>query len=141
MLLPSGKAWQFFYPMDVKSVITHPSPGLTMQGAGLYQISGLAWSGKGKISKVEVSADGGRSWAPAALQEPILPMAFTSFRIPWKWDGGPATLQSRATDETGNAQPTRSQLIAERGNKAFYHFNAISSWAVSEQGTLKHVYA
>jgi len=82
MLLPSGKAWQFFYPMDVKSVITHPSPDLAMQGAGLYQISGLAWSGKGKISKVEVSADGGRSWAPAALQEPVLPIAFTRFRIP-----------------------------------------------------------
>jgi len=141
MLLPSGKAWQFFYPMDVKSVITHPSPDLAMQGAGLYQISGLAWSGKGKISKVEVSADGGRSWAPAALQEPVLPIAFTRFRIPCNWVGGPATLQRRATDEAGNTQPTRSQLVAERGNKPFYHFNGISSWAVSEQGTLKHVYA
>jgi sulfane dehydrogenase subunit SoxC len=140
LLLSNGKAWQFFYPMGVKSVMTHPSPGLTMQGAGLYQISGLAWSGKGRISKVEVSADGGHSWAPAALQEPILPIAFTRFRIPWKWDGGPATLQSRATDEAGNTQPTRSQLIAERGNKANYHFNAISGWTVSEQGILKHVY-
>jgi sulfane dehydrogenase subunit SoxC len=140
MLLPNGTAWQFFYPMGAKSVITHPSPGLTMQGAGLYEVSGLAWSGKGRISKVEVAADGGRSWAPAVLQEPILPIAFTRFRIPWKWDGGSATLQSRATDEAGNVQPTRSQLIAERGNKPFYHFNAISGWAVSEQGTLKHVY-
>jgi sulfane dehydrogenase subunit SoxC len=140
MLLPSGKAWQFVYPMDVKSVITHPSPGLTMHGSGFYQLSGLAWSGKGRISKADVSADGGRSWAPVALQEPILPIAFTRFRIPWKWDGGPTTLESRANDEAGNTQPTRSQLIAERGNKAFYHFNAISGWAVSEQGTLKHVY-
>jgi len=139
-LLPSGKAWQFVYPMDVKSVITHPSPGLSMQGAGFYQVSGLAWSGKGRISKVEVSADGGNSWAPAVLQEPVLPIAFTRFRIPWNWDGGATTLQSRATDEAGNTQPTRSQLIAERGNKAFYHFNAIAGWAVNEQGTLKHVY-
>jgi sulfane dehydrogenase subunit SoxC len=140
LLLPDGKAWQFYYPMDVKSVITHPSPGMTMQGAGLYAVSGLAWSGKGRISKVEVSADGGRSWAAAALQEPILPIAFTRFHIPWKWDGGPATLQSRATDEAGNVQPTRERLIAERGNKAHYHFNAITSWSVGEQGTLKHVY-
>jgi sulfane dehydrogenase subunit SoxC len=141
ILLPNGKAWQFYYPMDVKSVITHPSPGLSMQGAGPYQISGLAWSGKGKVSKVEVSADGGRSWAPAALHEPILPIAFTRFHIPWKWDGGPATLQSRATDEAGNVQPTREHLIAERGDKTIYHYNAINSWAVSEQGTLKNVYA
>jgi sulfane dehydrogenase subunit SoxC len=81
MLLPSGKAWQFFYPIDVKSVITHPSPGLAMQGAGLCQVSGLAWSGRGKISKVEVSADGGRSWAPAALQEPILPLRLLAFAV------------------------------------------------------------
>ena len=73
--LPDGKALQFIFPMDVKSVITHPSPGLAMQGAGLYEISGLAWSGYGRIAKVEVSADGGKSWAPAALQEPVLPKA------------------------------------------------------------------
>ena len=141
ILLPTGKAWQFYYPMDVKSVITHPSPGLNMQAPGLYQVSGLAWSGKGKISKVEISADGGRSWALAVLQEPILPIAFTRFRIPWKWDGGPATLQSRATDEAGNVQPTREKLIAERGNRTIYHYNAINSWAVNEQGALKNVYA
>jgi sulfane dehydrogenase subunit SoxC len=127
--------------MDVKSVITHPSPGLNMQRPGLYQVSGLAWSGKGKISKVEVSADGGRSWALAVLQEPILPIAFTRFRIPWKWDGGPATLQSRATDEAGNVQPTREKLISERGNRTIYHYNAINSWAINEQGALKNVYA
>ncbi len=141
ILLPDGKAWQFYFPMDVKSVITQPSPGLTVQGAGLYQISGLAWSGKGKITKVEVSADGGKSWALAALQEPVLPIAFTRFRIPWRWDGGPATLQSRATDEGGSVQPTRERLIAERGQKTIYHCNAISSWAVSPQGRLTHVYA
>jgi sulfane dehydrogenase subunit SoxC len=141
ILLPSGKAWQFYYPMDVKSVITHPSPGVNMQGPGLYQVSGLAWSGKGKISKVEVSADAGRSWAPAALQEPILPIAFTRFHMPWKWDGGPATLQSRATDEGGNVQPTREHLISERGDRTIYHYNAINSWAVNEQGKLKNVYA
>jgi sulfane dehydrogenase subunit SoxC len=140
ILLQDGKAWQFFYPMDVKSVITQPSPGFTMQGAGLYEISGLAWSAKGRIANVEVSADSGKSWAPAALQEPVLPIAFTRFRIAWTWKGGPATLQSRATDEAGNVQPTREHLIAERGNKTLYHFNGITSWAVTEQGQVKHVY-
>jgi len=113
--LPDGKALQFVFPMEGKSVITHPSPGLTMKGAGLYEISGLAWSGYGKITKVDVSADGGKSWSPAALQEPVLAKALTRFRIPWRWNGGPAVLQSRATDETGYVQPTRSQCsrIAE----------------------------
>ena len=139
--LPDGKALQFVFPMEGKSVITHPSPGLTMKGAGLYEISGLAWSGYGKITKVDVSADGGKSWSPAALQEPVLAKALTRFRIPWRWNGGPAVLQSRATDETGYVQPTRSQLLADRGRNTIYHFNGIASWAVSEKGELTHVYA
>jgi sulfane dehydrogenase subunit SoxC len=139
--LPDGKALQFVFPMEGKSVITHPSPGLTMKGVGLYEISGLAWSGYGKIAKVDVSADGGKSWALAALQEPVLAKALTRFRIGWRWNGGPAVLQSRATDETGYVQPTRSQLLAERGMKTIYHFNGIASWAISEKGELKHVYA
>jgi sulfane dehydrogenase subunit SoxC len=139
--LPDGKALQFVFPMEGKSVITHPSPGLTMKGVGLYEISGLAWSGYGKIAKVDVSADGGKSWAPAALQEPVLAKALTRFRIAWRWNGGPAVLQSRATDETGYVQPTRSQLLADRGMKSIYHFNGIASWAINEKGELTHVYA
>ena len=73
--------------MEAKSVITHPSPGLTLRGPGLYEISGLAWSGYGKIAKVEVSADGGKSWGVAALSDPVLPKALTRFRMPWQWDG------------------------------------------------------
>jgi len=124
MLLPDGKSLQFVFPMEAKSVITQPSPGLTMKGPGLYEISGLAWSGYGAISKVEVSADGGRSWAPAALQQPVLPMALTRFRLAWRWNGGQAVLQSRATDDTGYVQPTRAELIAKRGNKARLSFVA-----------------
>src|ERR1700746_3342758 len=101
MLLPDGKSLQFVFPIETKSVITQPSPGLTMKGPGLYEISGLAWSGYGAISKVEVSADGGRSWAPAALQQPVLSMALTRFRLAWRWDGGAAGLPSRATADTG----------------------------------------
>src|SRR5438876_1312511 len=104
--LPDGKALQFVFPIEAKSVITHPSPGLAMKGAGLYEISGLAWSGYGKISKVDVSADGGTSWAPAALQEPVLAKALTRFRVAWRWNGGPAILQSRAADDTGYVQRT-----------------------------------
>ena len=114
-ILPGGKAYQFYFLQEVKSFITHPSPGLKLSGPGLYEISGIAYSGNGRIAKVMVSADGGKSWAQAALQEPVNPKAFTRFRVPWRWDGGPAVLQSRAWDEAGNVQPTRAEIIARRG--------------------------
>jgi sulfane dehydrogenase subunit SoxC len=139
--LPDGKSLQFVFPQEGKSVITRPSPGLTMKEPGLYEISGLAWSGYGKVTKVEVSADGGKSWAKAVLQSPVLPKALTRFRIPWRWNGGSAVLQSRATDETGYVQPTREKMIAARGNRTIYHSNAITAWAVSDKGDVKHVYA
>jgi sulfane dehydrogenase subunit SoxC len=139
--LPDGKALQFVFPIEAKSVITHPSPGLAMKGAELYEISGLAWSGYGKIAKVDVSADGGKSWAPAALQEPALAKALTRFRAAWRWNGGPAILQSRATDDTGYVQPTRARLIADRGMRTIYHFNGVATWAVGENGEVRHVYA
>jgi len=139
--LPDGKSLQFVYPQEAKSIITRPSPGLTLKEPGLYEISGVAWSGYGKIARVEVSADGGKSFAPAALQEPILPKALTRFRLAWRWDGGPAVLQSRASDETGCVQPTREEMIARRGNRTIYHYNGITSWGVSDKGEVKHVYA
>ena len=95
-LQPDGRSLLFTFPMEVKSVITSPSGGLKMQGPGLYQISGLAWSGFGRIRRVEVSADGGRTWGEAALSEPVLSKALTRFRMAWRWNGGPAVLQSRA---------------------------------------------
>jgi sulfane dehydrogenase subunit SoxC len=140
MLLKGGRVAQFKFPIDAKSVITRPSPGLTMKGPGFYEISGLAWSGNGKIVKVEVSADGGHSWADAALSEPVLSKALTRFRSPWRWNGATAVLQSRATDDTGYIQPTREKLIANRGNNAFYFYNAISSWAVATSGQVSNVY-
>ena len=140
-LLRDGKALQFTFPMGVKSVITSPSGGLAMQGPGLYQISGIAWSGAGRIRRVEVSADGGRSFAEAALEDPVLPKALTRFRMPWRWDGGPAVLQSRAVDETGAVQPTRQALLAERGEQFRYHYHAIQSWEVSAEGGVRNVYA
>lgn len=141
VLQKDGKAQQFFFPMEAKSIITHPSPGVNMRGQGLYEISGLAWSGNGRITRVEVSADGGKSWARAQLQEPVISKALTRFRLAWNWNGSPATLQSRAVDSTGYVQPTRAKLLAERGSRAFYHFNGISTWSVSEKGEIAHVYA
>jgi sulfane dehydrogenase subunit SoxC len=138
--VPDGTARQFTFVMDAKSLITSPSLGKKMQGPGLYQITGLAWSGRGRIARVEVSADGGESWAEAELQEPVLPHCFTRFRIPWDWRGAPAVLQSRAIDETGSVQPTRQALVTARGSHGYFHYNAIVSWRVSDKGRVAHVY-
>jgi len=141
LLMADGKTAQYKLPLDAKSVITRPSPGYVLKAPGFYEISGIAWSGNGAVRQVEVSADGGKSWAVAALGGPALPMALTRFRAPWRWDGGPATLQSRVTDTTGYIQPTRDALITARGAKANYHFNGITSWNVAANGEVNHVYA
>src|SRR5881296_1490935 len=149
-ILPNGKAYPFYFLQEVKSFITQPSPGLMLKAPGFYEISGIAYSGNGRISKVMVSADGGQSWAQAALHEPVLSKAFTRFRVPWSWSGGPAVLQSRAWDEAGNVQPTRAQIIAVRGQSAkvppvtafpSQHYNGVTSWAISSAGAVSHVYA
>lgn len=140
-LLPSGKARMFTFVMEAKSLITSPSSNQTLKGPNVYQIRGLAWSGRGKIVKVDVSADGGASWTQAHLDEPIMPYCFTRFRMPWSWSGKPAVLKSRATDETDYVQPERDVLIQERGREGYFHYNAIVSWAVDEDGAVSHVYS
>jgi len=140
-LQADGKALMFTFPMQVKSVITRPSPSLTLQGPGLYEISGFAWSGNGTIKKVDVSADGGRTWAEAALSAPVLPRALTRFRMAWQWSGAPAVLKSRATDDTGTVQPTRDALLAADGTNVSYHYNAIQAWQIEANGEVKNVYA
>lgn len=140
-LQKDGKARQFTFVMETKSLITRPSFGQNMQGPGLYQIEGLAWSGRGKIAQVEVSWDGGKSWLKAKLQEPVLSKSFTRFTLPWQWDGKPAILKSRATDETGYVQPERKTLIEQRGRNGYFHYNGIVSWAVDSDGSIHHVYA
>jgi sulfane dehydrogenase subunit SoxC len=140
-VLLGGKALILTYPMEVKSIITSPSTGLALHGPGLYEVTGLAWSGLGRIRRVEVSADGGRSWGEAALSDPVLPKSFTRFRMAWRWDGGPAVLMSRAVDETGAVQPTRASLIAERGERMNYHNNGIQAWSIAAGGEVSNVYA
>jgi sulfane dehydrogenase subunit SoxC len=140
-LADDGVGTLFSFPMGVKSVITSPSPGLDLAKPGFYQVSGIAWSGAGKISRVEVSADGGLSWADAALDRHVLPKCLTRFRTAWNWSGGPAILKSRATDESGAVQPTRDVVLEGRASNSFYHYNGIQAWAVSEKGISNNVYA
>jgi sulfane dehydrogenase subunit SoxC len=139
-LMPDGTARQFTFPMAVKSVITHPSAGMSMQGKGLYEVSGLAWSGAGRVTKVDVSADGGKSWAEAALQAPVLPVSLTRFRLPWAWTGEPVLLQSRATDEKGNVQTTRAKWSEQYSVGNVYHYNAMQTWSISPAGEITNVY-
>jgi sulfane dehydrogenase subunit SoxC len=139
-LLPDGSALQFTFHMEAKSLITFPSGGQSLKAQGAYEISGLAWSGRGKVARVEVTSDGGRSWREARLQEPVLPKALTRFRLPWRWDGGPLVLASRAIDETGYVQPRLSEILASRGANSLYHNNAIQFWSVAADGGVKNVH-
>jgi sulfane dehydrogenase subunit SoxC len=131
---------QFTYPMGCKSLITSPSGQMALDRQGLYQITGIAWSGAGSIRHVEVSADGGQTWADALIESHQSDRALTRFRIPWQWQGGNAVLQSRATDDRGNVQPTRSALLAERGVINRYHYHGIQSWSVVDSGEVSNVY-
>ena len=139
-LQADGSFERFSFAMGVKSFITSPSPGYGLTQQGIYEIKGLAWSGAGRVAKVEVSADGGKSWGVADIQPAAQPHALARFRIPWHWQGQPATLMSRATDETGAIQPTRDALLAAKGANAYYHFNGITLWSVSTDGDIAHVY-
>ena len=141
---PSGKAVQFSFEMEAKSVITSPSGEMQLDGPGFYEITGIAWSGRGSVKRVDVSVDGGKSWRTAALQGPVLPICHTRFRFPWRWNGKEAILQSRCVDDTGYVQPTLGQLIAVRGLNgplgSIYHLNAIQSWRVANDGKVSNVH-
>ncbi len=138
-LMPGGKHRQYSWIQEAKSVITSPSGGQVILDKGYHEITGLAWSGRGKVKRVDVSTDGGRNWRTARLQEPVQTKALTRFRIDWNWDGGPALLQSRCMDETGFVQPTYRQLRAVRGTRSIYHNNAIHTWRVDPSGEVSNV--
>lgn len=137
-LMPDGTARQFTFVMEAKSVITTPSGGQQIR-PGYVEIRGLAWSGRGRVTKVEVSTDGGRIWRLARLQEPVLPKCHTVFRLPWQWKGREAILMSRCMDETGYVQPSRQALIDVRGMNSVYHYNAIQGWKVARDGSVTNV--
>lgn len=138
-LMPDGRHRQYTSIQECKSVITTPSGGQLLLDKGYYNISGLAWSGRGKVKRVDVSVDGGRNWRTARLETPVLSKALTRFNIDWVWDGKTAILQSRAIDETGYVQPKINQLRAVRGEKSIYHNNAIQSWKVGENSEVTNV--
>jgi sulfane dehydrogenase subunit SoxC len=138
-LMPDGTHRQYTSIQECKSVITTPSGGQTLLDRGFYNVSGIAWSGRGKVRRVDVSVDGGRNWRTARLQPPVLSKALTRFNFDWVWDGAPAILQSRAIDETGYVQPQIRELRAVRGTRSIYHNNAIQSWKVAESGEVSNV--
>lgn len=138
-LMPDGQHRQYSSIQECKSVITTPSGGQLLLDKGFYNISGIAWSGRGKVTRVDVSTDGGINWRQARLETPVLSKASTRFNIDWVWDGKPAILQSRAVDDTGYVQPGYGQLRAVRGTKSIYHNNAIQSWKVVESGEVSNV--
>jgi sulfane dehydrogenase subunit SoxC len=144
-LLPNGTARQFTLDMEAKSVITFPSGDMHLDGPGFYEITGLAWSGRGAVRRVDISVDAGRTWNEAMLQHPVLPLCHTRFRFPWRWDGRQRVIQSRCVDETGYVQPTLGQLVAVRGlngpTASVYHLNAIQSWQVAADGGVSNVHA
>ena len=138
-LMPGGIHRQYTWIQEAKSVITSPSGGQVILDRGQYEITGLAWSGRGRVKRVDVSTDGGRNWRTARLQDPVLSKALTRFRIDWTWDGSGALLQSRVIDETGYVQPSYRQLREVRGTRSIYHNNAIQTWRVDPSGEVSNV--
>jgi sulfane dehydrogenase subunit SoxC len=134
--LPNGTARAWSFDMDAMSLITAPATPRKLSGKGWWPVSGLAWSGRGRITRVEVSTDGGRRWEDAELVAPVLSKAHTRFTRMWEWNGREAILLSRATDETGYVQPTRAALIEVRGKGTDFHFNHIRGWRVAPDGQI-----
>jgi sulfane dehydrogenase subunit SoxC len=146
-LRPDGKARWFQFEMGPKSVITRPSGGQQLAGAGFYEISGLAWSGGGAIRRVEVSTDGGKTWKDAQLQDPVARKAHTRFVFPWEWNGEEAMIQSRSTDEPNMVQPTKEQIADlyhigmdyyQTSMVSVNHYNGIQPWKISSSGSVSN---
>jgi len=138
-LLESGKARKFTFVMDAKSVITSPSPQMPVKQKGFNVISGLAWSGRGKIKRVDISLDGGRNWRTARVDGLALDKACARFYYEFDWNGEELLLQSRAMDETGYVQPSKDALRKIRGVNSIYHNNGIQTWALKPGGEVENV--
>ena len=135
-----GKAYGLTWPIYCTSIINFPCPEMRLKGPGVYEVRGFAWSGLGKIKQVDVSFDGGMNYTRARMDGPILPKSFTRFTCEWRWDGKPAFLQSRATDETGFVQPTIQELRAIRGTNGVYNNNSIQTWEIKSDGSVNNVH-
>ena len=139
-LMPNGKARQFQLRQEINSVITSPS-GMMQIKPGYNRITGLAWSGHGKIERVEISTDAGESWKDAQLNQPVLPKAQARFQMDWEWDGKPTKILSRSTDDKNHVQPDRKSLIDEMGTNALFHYNAQQTWSIDTEGRVRNVLA
>jgi sulfane dehydrogenase subunit SoxC len=138
-LMENGKARKFTFVMDAKSVITSPSPQAPIKQKGFQVISGLAWSGRGKIARVDVSLDGGRNWRAAKIDGPVFDKCCVRFYAETEWTGEPWLLQSRAIDDTGYVQPSKNELRKIRGVNSIYHNNGIQTWALKANGEVENV--
>ncbi len=138
-LMDDGKARRFTWIMDAKSVVTNPSPQAPLKHKGQNVLSGLAWSGRAPIKRVDVTLDGGKNWVTSDLQGPVLDKCLTRFYVNFEWDGKPLLIQSRAIDETGYVQPTKDALRQVRGTNSIYHNNGIQTWHVRENGEAENV--
>jgi sulfane dehydrogenase subunit SoxC len=140
--MPQGKWRQFSFTMECKSVITNPSGGMQLKGPGLYEIQGFAWSGNGKVTAVDVTTDGGKTWQEARLEEPVLDKCLTRFRYAWNWTGAPSKIASRAVDSTGYVQPTVADIAKVRALVGFVqHHNGVFPWSVSASGEIANAIA
>ena len=139
-LMADGKARRFTWEMDAKSVITNPSPQAPIRhGPGPTVLTGVAWSGRGTIPRVDVTIDGGRNWVAARMDGPSLDKSMHRFYHEFDWQGQPLLLQSRAHDSTGYVQPTKDALRAVRGTNSIYHNNGIQTWYVNDKGVAENV--
>ncbi len=138
--MANGKARRFTWEMDVKSVITNPSPQAPIKHkSGFTVLTGVAWSGRGTVQRVDVSIDGGKNWQQARIDGPSLDKSMHRFYLEFDWDGKPLLLQSRAIDSDGNVQPTKNALRAVRGQNSIYHNNGIQTWHVKSDGEIENV--
>ena len=135
-LMPDGTARQFTFELEAKSIITRPSGGDALVPGAFCELTGIAWTGRGTIVSLEVTTDGGATWSKADLQTPVLKIAHTRFRFPWKWDGRETVIASRCTDDTGYTQPPLPELIQVRGVNSQYHNNGIQAWQVAPDGKI-----
>jgi len=140
--MPGGKWRIFSFEMECKSVITQPSGGMKLPGSGVYEIQGFAWSGRGRITAVDVSVDGGKNWQEATLEHPVIDKMLTRFRYRWNWNGSPSVIASRAMDSTGYVQPTVEEIKRVRAISGFVqHHNGIFPWSVGANGEVKNAIA
>ncbi|MEZ5843080.1 MAG: sulfite dehydrogenase [Hyphomicrobiaceae bacterium] len=138
-LMADGRARRFTFIMDAKSIVTNPSPETPLKVKGRNVISGLAWSGRGTVTRVDVTLDGGRNWQEARIDGPVLDKSLTRFYVDFDWQGQELLIQSRAHDSSGYVQPTKEELRKVRGVNSIYHNNGIQTWLVRSNGETENV--